>query len=75
MAPLTASIERRGFVARRAVDRKSQGLAITDAGLTAARDSERLMLENDRALFGPLLPRERKIFREFLDPLWKDSTE
>lgn len=73
MAPLTASLERRGLVEREAIGGKAFGLMVTKRGRQAAEDAERVMLDHDREFFGSLSPQARKLLTDFLGQYWKNG--
>ncbi len=73
MAPLTASLERRGLVGRQAIGGKAVGLTVTESGRQSAEDAERVMLDNDREFFGSLSPEQREILTDVLCQHWKTT--
>lgn len=73
MAPLTASLERRGLLDREAIGGKAFGLTVTASGRKATDDAQRVMLDHDREFFGVLSPQSRKILTDFLAQSWKNA--
>ena len=73
MAPLTASLERRGLIERQAIGGKAFGLTVTPSGRQAAEDAERVMLEHDREFFGTLSPQSRQLLTDLLGQYWKNA--
>lgn len=73
MAPLTASLERRGLIDREAIGGKAIGLTVTPSGRQAADEAEQVMLEHDREFFGALSFQSRQLLTDLLGQYWKNA--
>jgi DNA-binding MarR family transcriptional regulator len=75
MVPLTSALELRGLVARSPAEGRSVDLKTTSKGRTTAAAAERIMLENDRALFGHMSERDVLLMRRFMSGIPHEKRE
>ena len=69
MAPLAARLSKRGLIARHAVDRRSQGLTLTEAGRRVVVKARRIMEDLERDLVGGIPDEKRDGFLRVLAEL------
>lgn len=70
VAPLAASLERRGLVSRSSGEGRLVGLSVTDEGTRIAARAEAIMRDNDDRLFGAMTAEARATIHASLDALW-----
>jgi DNA-binding MarR family transcriptional regulator len=70
MTPLVAALERRGLLAREAVDGRSQGLTLTEDGRVACEAAHSLMELHDRRLLSRLDASGMAVAPALLARLW-----
>jgi DNA-binding MarR family transcriptional regulator len=71
VAPLAASLERRGLVRRSSAEGRLVGLSTTEAGQLLATRAAAIMQDNDRRLFDRLDPAQREALSDGLGAIWQ----
>jgi DNA-binding MarR family transcriptional regulator len=71
MVPLLNRMEEAGFIHREAIDRKSQGLALTDAGRAKLRDGRKMIETFERELLRRVPEEHRAHLLPALDAIWR----
>jgi DNA-binding MarR family transcriptional regulator len=71
MAPLTASLVRKGLIVRKRVDGRSQALRLSAAGEAICREAWETTLAHEERMFGALPKAARRACIEDLQGVWQ----
>ena len=75
MAPMTARLTERGLIIRAAVDRRSHGLMLSDAGKQLCKSVKAVVARHEAALMARIPHEHRAHFLPALAALWQDEAD
>lgn len=75
MTPLAAGLLARGLISRQAVNGRSQGLMLTQAGVDVVARAHTRIAENEARLLMSIPKAERKRLIELLNAVWNSGDE